>query len=137
MTILTGLMRLGRDCELRYMPDGTAVANLALAFNYGQKKDGKRPSQWVDAAMFGKRAESLAQYLTKGVTVSAVLDDVHIRTYDKKDGGQGFALSARVMDLEFAGKPQNAEQTPKPAARPAQKPAPQADAGFEDDDIPF
>ena len=32
--VLSGVGRLGRDVELRYLQDGTAVANLALAFNY-------------------------------------------------------------------------------------------------------
>src|SRR3546814_15507602 len=100
MAILTGLMRLGRDAELKYTAGGDAIANLALAYNYGKKENGKQPSQWVDAALFGKRAESLAQYLTKGTQINVILSDVHVRTYDKKDGGQGFALSAKVMRSE-------------------------------------
>lgn len=138
MAVLTGLFRLGRDAEVRYTQAGDAVAQLALAYNYGKKQDGKQPSQWVDASLWGKRAEALAQYLTKGSTISAVLSDVHIRTYEKKDGGQGFAMSARVLDLEFAGKPQGAQQqaAPKPTPRAAEKPA-SADVPFEDDDIPF
>lgn len=137
MAVLTGLFRLGRDAELRFTAGGEPIANLALAYNYGRKgDDGKQPSQWVDAALFGKRAEALAQYLTKGSTISAVLSDVHVRTYDKKDGTQGFALSARVLDLEFAGKPQGAAQQAKPAPKPAAKPAQSAEP-FVDDDIPF
>ena len=59
--ILTGLCRVGRDAELRCMPDGTAVANVSLAFNHGKKgQDGNRPSQWIDAAIFGKRASPQA-----------------------------------------------------------------------------
>lgn len=136
MAILTGLFRLGRDAELRYTANGDPIANLALAYNYGKKEDGKQPSQWVDAAIFGKRAESLAQYLTKGTTISAALSDVHIRTWEK-DGKQGAALSARVMDLEFAGKSQGAQQAPaKAAPKPAAKAAP-VDAPFQDDDIPW
>jgi single-strand DNA-binding protein len=137
MAVLTGLFRLGRDAEVRYTQGGDAVAQIALAYNYGRKgEDGKQPSQWIDASLWGKRAESLAQYLTKGSTISAVLSDVHIRTYEKKDGGQGFAMSARVLDLEFAGKPQGVQQQAKPAPKPAAKPA-SADVPFEDDEIPF
>ena len=55
--ILTGLCRLGRDAELRYMPDGTAVLGLAIAYNYGKKDEqGKRATQWVDASLFGDRS---------------------------------------------------------------------------------
>src|SRR3546814_3545398 len=77
MAILTGLMRLGRDAELKYTAGGDAIANLALAYNYGKKENGKQPSQWVDAALFGKRAESLAQYLTKGDRKSTRLNSSH------------------------------------------------------------
>src|SRR3546814_18341884 len=94
-----------------------SIANLALAYNYGKKENGKQPSQWVDAALFGKRAESLAQYLTKGTQINVILSDVHVRTYDKKDGGQGFALSAKVMDLEFASKGGDSQSKPRSEER--------------------
>ena len=62
-----GLARIGKDAEVRYSPNGDAIANLSLAFTYGKKgTDGKRPTQWVDATLWGKRAESLAPYLKKG-----------------------------------------------------------------------
>lgn len=60
--------RLTRDAELRYTGGGTAVANLSLAINTRRRKD----DQWVDEAHFfdavvwGKTAESLSPYLTKG-----------------------------------------------------------------------
>ena len=50
-----------------------SASNLALAFNYGRKDDqGQRPTQWVDAALWGKLAESLKQYLIKGKQVTIV-----------------------------------------------------------------
>lgn len=65
--ILTALARLGRDAELRYTQSGDAVCELALAINYGRKEaDGNRPTQWLSASLWGKRAESLAQHLQKG-----------------------------------------------------------------------
>ena len=149
MATLTGLFRLGRDAELRFTPNGDPVANLALAYNHGTKgQDGNRPTQWVDAALYGKRAESLIDYLVKGVAISAILQDPHIRTYQKNDGTQGFTLSARVMDLEFAGGTQQqqrsepAQQTQQPqrqAAPPRQQPQRQPAGNIEDmdSDIPF
>lgn len=152
MATLTGLFRLGRDAELRFTPNGDPVANLALAYNHGVKgQDGNRPTQWVDAALYGKRAESLIDYLVKGAAISAILQDPHIRTYQKNDGTQGFTLSARILDLEFAGggQRQEGQQRSEPAQRPApqqtqaprqQQPRQQAPAGNladMDDDIPF
>ena len=130
MATIAGLFRLGRDAELRKLEDGSSVLNLALAYNHGQKgQDGKRPSQWVDAAMFGKRAEAIAQYLTKGVTVFATLDDPYVHSYVKKDGGTASTLRAKVSQIEFAG---NGQAAPKPTPKPAAS----APADFSDD-CPF
>lgn len=135
--ILTGIARLGSDTTVRYTPKGDAVANLSLAFNYGQKgTDGKTPTQWVDASLWGKRAESLAQYLTKGTQVNVVLDAPHIETFTKRDGGEGSKLVARVVDVEFAGGRANAEHAAVQAPAPS---ASTATANINDmaDDIPF
>ena len=135
--ILTGLARLGRDSEVRFTQGGDAVASLALAFNYGKRAENK--SQWVDATLWGDRAEKLKDYLKKGTQLSVILSDPHIETYQKKDGTEGIALRATVQHIEFAGKREdNAEVAPSQAAAPAKQaasaPAPSADF---DDDIPF
>lgn len=145
MAQIIGAFRIGRDAELRYIPSGEAVLNLALACNYGQKdSDGKRPTQWVEASMWGKRAEALAQYLTKGQQVYVVLNEPHIETYQGRNG-DGVKLVARVMELELIGGKPEGTSAPRQAA-PARQPAPQRQAapaqtgsGFDDmdDDIPF
>ena len=133
-----GLARIGRDVELRYTNSGEAVANISLAFTYGKKgQDGKRPTQWVEASLWGKRAESLSPYLQKGQQVVAYLEDVCIQTFTKQDGTQGVKMAARVGDLELIAG-QQADQEPKP--QPQKRPAPQTTgSGFDDmdDDIPF
>jgi single-strand DNA-binding protein len=132
-----GLARIGKDAEVRYTPGGVAVANVSLAFTYGKKgEDGKRPTQWVDASLWGQRVESLAPYLTKGKQIVAYLEDVHIQTYTKGDGTQASKMAARIADLEFVAGGEQAESQPKPQPKPA--PA-QADSGFDDfdSDVPF
>jgi len=115
---LIGLARLGRDCELRYTTDGKAVTNLALAFNYGMKDgNGNRPTQWVDASLFGDRAAKLAQYLTKGTQLELHLSDVHVETYQKNDGSTGSKLVGRVHHLEFAGGGQRNDEEGQGAQR--------------------
>ena len=133
-----GLARLGRDAEIRTTSNGEQVATLALAFSYGRKgSDGKRPTHWVDGALWGKRAEALAPYLLKGGLVSVSLEDVHVETFDGKNG-PGHKLAARVVDVELAG---GGERTAAPAhaPRPAPRPPASASSGFDgmDDDIPF
>ena len=150
MTILTGLFRITKDAELRYMPSGEPVINLSLAYSYGTKKNehGFLPSQFVEAGLWGKRAESLAPHLTKSQRIFAVINDVHIESYKKGDGSPGHKLSGRVQEIQFAGdRPDNAghdaprEAAPTPRRQPTpqrQQPAP-ARGGFDDmdDDIPF
>lgn len=145
--ILTGLARLGRDAEVRFLPDGTAVSNLSLAYNYGMKpKDGSnKPTQWIDATVWGKLAEVLQPYLKKGGLIDVIVEDVHIETYQKTGGGEGVKLAGRVLKIELAGgreagdqtqgssAPQQRTQSPSPAP---QRQAPAGGTDF-DDDIPF
>lgn len=58
---------LGRDPEMRYMPDGTAVTSFSIAVNDGWG-DNKR-TLWFRVSIWGKRAETANQYLSKGSKV--------------------------------------------------------------------
>jgi single-strand DNA-binding protein len=136
-----GLARIGKDAEVRFTPGGTAVANVSLAFTYGKKgEDGKRPTQWVDASIWGQRAEPMAPYLLKGKQIVAYLEDVHLQTYTKGDGTQNTKMVARLADLEFVSDNSDHKPTQKPQSAPQSRPAPvQQDSGFDDfpDDVPF
>lgn len=130
--MLVGLCRLGRNAELKTSAAGKPVLNMALAYNYGQNKE----TQWVEVAAWGERFEKLAQYFVKGTAIVAYLDNVHIRTYEKKDGSTGFSLSATLRDFEFAGKSSGSSGEPAQPAPVAAKPAMQAALDM-DSDIPF
>lgn len=145
---LIGLVRLGRDAELRYSQSGAAVCAFSGAFNYGRKgDDGRQPSQWVEFALWGDRGEKLAEHLLKGSQLMIMAGDVHVETYEKRDGGVGVKLVARVEDLQFAGpRPDSSgdDRAPAPAPRQAttqRAPAPKPAGGtaFDDldDDLPF
>ena len=143
MAIMSGLFTLGRDAELKTTSSGTSVCELALAYDYGMKgQDGRKPTQWVRGALWGKQGEALAQWLTKGKQIAATLEDVHVRTYRKNDGTDGHSLEGKVIQIEFArGNPRQDDAAPQRQARPAQPsraPAP-ASSGFDaaDEDIPF
>lgn len=145
--IYSGVARVGRDAEVRYVPSGEAVVNLSLAFSYGKRDaDGKRPTTWVEASLWGKRAETLAPYLVKGQQVWVTIQDLRIETFTKSDGSQGNKLAGRLAEVEFVGgKPANGETSqaaprsaPTPTPAQAAKPA-ATGTGFDDmdDDIPF
>jgi single-strand DNA-binding protein len=142
---LIGLARLGRDAEARTVGDNT-VANLSLAFDYyDPKAEKKRSTTWIDAALWGKQATSLEQYLLKGTQVCVTVDDLHMDEYQGRNGS-GTKLVGRVTQIKLAGGRQDAgaapaparAPAPAPAARPAPAAAPAA-GGFSDmdDDIPF
>lgn len=128
-----GIARIGRDVELRKAPNGDAVVSISLAFSRPGKDAG---TQWVEAALWGKRAESLAPFLQKGNQIGVDLDDVHIEEYQSKNGVAS-KLVARVSDIALISS-KTQESQPRPAvAQP--KPKAVAKSGFDDmdDDIPF
>ena len=97
--MLAKLVRLGRDAEVRYTPKGDPVASLAMVYDVGFG-DSKR-GQWIDGTLWGKRAESLGPYLTKGTQVVLYADDVELEQFIKKDGTHGAKLKCRVSDLSL------------------------------------
>lgn len=137
MSHMTGIFRLGRDADFRSTPNGMSALNLALAYNYGRAENGgKRPSQWVDATLWGKRAETLGDYLKKGTQIYAHLSDVHIRAFKKKDGTEGFSLAATVQDIEFCGGGTGGQQRQSNTQTQSSNTSAQVGNDF-DDDLPF
>src|SRR3990172_5850892 len=80
---------LTRDPEVRYTPNGIAVASFAIAVNrkYKQRDETKDEVSYIDIVVFGKQAESCGQYINKG---DSVLIDGRLqqRRWDDKDTGQ-------------------------------------------------
>ena len=147
--MLAKLVRLGRDAEVRYTPKGDPVASLAMVYDVGFG-DSKR-GQWIDGTLWGKRAESLGPYLTKGTQVVLYADDVELEQFMKKDGTPGAKLKCRVSDLSLiSGQSQQQapqrQQAPQQGFHPqqqrqqqqqqAQQQVPQ-NQGDEFEDIPF
>ena len=93
--ILVG--NLGRDAELRYTPGGAAVATLNLATTEvfkdreGQKKE---DTQWHRVILWGKTAETLQDYLTKGKQIYAE-GKLQTRKWKDKDGNDKYTTEVR------------------------------------------
>ncbi|AAZ96391.1 Single-strand binding protein [Thiobacillus denitrificans ATCC 25259] len=150
--ILVG--NLGRDPEMRYLPSGEAVANLAIATTDKYKdKSGQMVEQteWHRVSFFGRTAEVCGQYLKKGSQVY-VEGSIRTRKYTDKEGVEKYATEIRgdrmqmlgsrsggggVADMDdgFNQAPQRSQprgNAPAGSQRPAS-------SGFDDmdDDIPF
>lgn len=125
---------LGGDAETRYVKSGDAIVSFSVGVKAGYGE--KATTTWARCAMFGKRGEAVAQYLTKGQLVG-ISGEVSLREWDDKEGQKRTSLEVRVNDLTLLGK--RDDQNARPAQRQAQKP--QANGGdfggFPDDDIPF
>ena len=124
--------RCVRDTELKYTNSGTAVANFSIAVNRRAKgangEWGEEPN-FFDCAMWGKRAEALSQYITKGKQIS-IRGELKQQRWES-EGQKRSKVQIEVADLQLLGrqdgkpKQQQQAQTPQPA-----------NAQFEDD-IPF
>jgi single-strand DNA-binding protein len=93
--ILVG--NLGRDAELRYTPGGAAVATLNMATTeVWNDKQGQRQekTEWHRVVLWGKSAESLAEYLTKGKQIY-VEGRLQTRQWDDKDGNKRYTTEIR------------------------------------------
>lgn len=137
MNNITVAGQLGKDAEVRYMPNGDPVLGFSVADSQGKEK----PTIWWNCSLYGKRAESLAPYLTKGQAVT-VTGNVLERQYTDKNGQDRKVQEIRVADVALqGGKREQAEQPRKPVhdAAKARQLSPKLDNGFADmdDDIPF
>lgn len=144
------LVRLGRDAEVKYTQKGDPVASLAMVYDVGFGDN--KQSQWIDGTLWGKRAESLGPYLTKGSQIVVYADDLQLEQFMKKDGNAGAKLKCRVTDLSLISgqqsngghqqAPQQRQQQQAPPQQSYQQQAQQAvsgiDAAFDaNSDIPF
>ena len=123
---------IGKDAESRFLPNGDPVVSFSVGVKSGYGE--KATTTWARCAMFGRRAESVSPYLTKGQLVG-ISGEVTLREWDDKQGQKRSSLEVRVNDLTLLGKKDGQQ-----AAQPRQQaPAPQQSDSFGDfsDDAPF
>lgn len=111
--LTVGVVRIGNEPVIKFTPDNKAVLDLSLAYDYGRKDNsGKRPTQWINATLWGDRCEKLLPYLNKGKQLFVQLADVHVEAYLKKDGTAASTLKARVVDLQLIGDKSDSKSEP-------------------------
>ena len=102
--ILVG--NLGRDAELRYTPGGAAVATLNLATTevWNDKASGQKQekTEWHRIVLWGKSAESLSEYLTKGKQIY-VEGRLQTRKWQDKDGNDKYTTEIRGDRIVLLG----------------------------------
>ena len=131
MNSITVAGQLGKDSELKQIGQ-----DQVLSFSVADSQGREKPTIWWNCQLWGKRATSLQQYLTKGQAVT-VTGSVSQRTYTDKNGVEKVAQDVRVNDVALqGGKRDEAPRQAAPQRQQAQKPQ---GGGFDDmpDDIPF
>jgi single-strand DNA-binding protein len=128
-----GIGNLGKEPEMRFMPDGKAVCNFSIAISEKYKdKSGelKEVTEWVNIALFGRLAEIAGEYLYKG---SKVYIEGKLKTEKySKDGVDRYTTKIIGEKMEMLSAKTEGESKPKLMQKP---PVPEA---FDvEDDIPF
>ncbi|EOK2629453.1 TPA: single-stranded DNA-binding protein [Escherichia coli] len=159
--ILVG--RLGKDPEVRYIPNGGAVANLQVATSesWRDKQTGemREQTEWHRVVLFGKLAEVAGEYLRKGAQVY-IEGQLRTRSWDDNNGVTRYITEILVKTtgtMQMLGRAAGAQPQPEPqaeagtkkggaktkgrgrkATQPESQPQPPEsdDYGFSDD-IPF
>jgi single-strand DNA-binding protein len=137
--ILVG--NLGRDAELRYTPGGAPVATLNMATTEvwndkaGQKQE---KTEWHRVVLWGKTAESLNEYLTKGKQIY-VEGRLQTRQWDDKDGVKHYTTEIRGDRIVLLGGGGGGGARPqsRAAVSGAEGPVGEPVTELTDDDIPF
>lgn len=131
---------LGRDPEIRYMPNGDAACNLSVATSESWKdKSGEKQerTEWHRISMFGKLAEIAGQYLAKGASVY-LEGKLQTRKWTDKDGVDKYTteiIADRMQMLGGKEQRQGQQQEQRQESQQSRQQRPPAD-DF-DDQIPF
>jgi len=124
---------LTRDPEVRYTPNGIAVASFAIAVNrkYKQGDETKEEVSYIDIVVFGKQAESCGQYISKG---DSVLIDGRLqqRRWETEEGQKRSKVEVVAQSVNFMPKRASSGQgAPHGHAEPA------PEVPVDEGDIPF
>lgn len=134
---------LGNDPEVRFMPNGNAVANLSVATDesYKDKNTGQMvpKTEWHRVVIFGKLAEIAGQYLKKGSKVY-IEGKLETRKWQNKEGQDVYTTEIKV-DIQgqmqmLDGKPEGAQDAGQ-ASQPARTTQSPSHGPIDDDEPPF
>lgn len=123
-TIAVG--KVGRDAEMRYSPDGTAVTSFSVAVDRSYKKDAEtiKRTIWYKVTVWGRLAE-VCKDVKKGDTIMAIgnleadWSTGAPRLWKKQDGEAGSSFDLKANEIKFLSK--KGEQAPAPEAESSEE----------------
>lgn len=128
--------RLTKDPELRYTPNGVAVASFTLAVDRNFKNaSGEREADFIPCVVYRQLAELCANYLAKG-KLAAVDGRLQVRTYDAQDGQRRWVYEVVAENVRFLS-PKDGGNSGYGASSGASDAGTYGHEVSLDDDIPF
>jgi single-strand DNA-binding protein len=140
---------LTRDPELRVTPKGTAVCQIGVAVNQSYKdKDGnaREETTFVDVDVFGRQAEVIAKYMTKGRPI-LIEGRLKLDSWESKEGEKRSKLKVVLENFQFVGSrgegeaggaaSQSTDDAAPPPRAASRGPAPVRPPGVDEEDVPF
>lgn len=155
---VTLIGNLGADPEIRYMPNGDAVANISLAttMRWKDRQSGERKesTEWHRVVFFRRLAEIVGEYLKKGSQVY-IEGRLQTRKWQGQDGQDRYTTEIIAEEMQMLGSRSGGtaeysenqqgksatprQNSPSSSTKPQSAPAPSAPPAYDDfdDDIPF
>ena len=133
--------RLGMDPEVKQMPSGNSVVNFSIACGDDYKdKQGQKVEQtnWVNCVAFGKLADIIGQWVSKGSRIYVSGKQV-TRKWQNKDGEDKYTTEINVSDMQMLDSKNDSSGASNGYEDPQQRPAPNSHTLQDDLDetIPF
>ncbi len=99
--------RLVRDPELRTVSTGNTTCSFSVAVNRAfTNANGERETDFINCVIWGKQAENLAKYCTKGSLIG-VTGRIQTRNYDAQDGRKVYVTEVAATNITFLGSRNN------------------------------
>lgn len=109
--------RLTKDPELKYTPNGIAVARFTLAVNRTfSNQQGEREADFINCVVWRKQAENTANFLRKG-SLAGVEGRIQTSSFDGQDGKRVFMTEVVADSVQFL-EPKNASSSQRPQQQP-------------------
>ena len=131
--------RLGKNPEVRYTANGSAVANFSLATNESWTgKDGQKNerTEWHNIVAWGKLGEICGEYLTKGKQIY-IEGRLTTRSWEDKDGNKRYTTEIRAENMIMLGGSGSGSGSSPGSDHIAAENEAQSSASTIEDDIPF
>lgn len=135
--------RLTKDPDVRYTDGGTSIARFTIACDRRFKKDGEDSADFISCVAFGKTAEFMEKYFSKGKKLG-LNGRIQTGSYTNKDGQKVYTTDIIVDNVEFVESRGSGDESG--GYQPTSRPTPSSAVGdgfmkipdgVEDEGLPF